>query len=129
MERLLDERDFRFLASQPGLSPQMGRRFRAQRRCIFRVYLRNLRNDFGRMSLAVSGLMVHAAEDRGDLAAALIGQRTFFMLGMLAIEARLLLHAVGVGTIDVSGMVESFETIQLQIRLLVPAQTALAISN
>jgi hypothetical protein len=118
MERLLHESDFRFLATQPGFSPQMGRRFRAQRRRIFRGYLRNLRKDFGRMSLALHALIVHAAEDRGDLAAAVTRQRLLFMLGMLAIEARLLLHAVGVRMVDVGDMVESFETMQVQIRLL-----------
>ena len=128
MERLLSESDFRFLATQPGYSPQMGRRFRAQCRRIFRGYLRNLRKDFGRMSLAIQALIVHAAEDRGDLAAALMRQRLMFMLGMFAIEARLLLHAVGVGAVDVGDMVESFETMQVQIRLLlVPAQAARAI--
>ncbi len=123
MERLLHESDFRFLATQPGFSPQMGRRFRR----IFRGYLRNLRKDFGRMSLALRALIVHAAEDRGDLAAALMRQRLLFMLGMLAIEARLLLHAVGVRMVDVGDMVESFETMQVQIRLLLaPAQAARA---
>jgi hypothetical protein len=123
MERLLDESDFRFLATQPGFSPQMGRRFRAQRRRVFRGYLRHLRKDFRRISLALQALIVHAAEDRGDLAAALMRQRLMFMLSMLAIEARLLLHAVGVGAVDVGDMVESFETMQAQIRLLlVPAQ-------
>ena len=32
MERLLREDDFRFLASQPGYTPQLGRRLRAERR-------------------------------------------------------------------------------------------------
>lgn len=128
MERLLNEGDFRFLATQPGFSPQMGRRFRAQRRRIFRSYLRNLRMDFGRMSVAVQALILHAAEDRGDLAAALMRQRLMFTLGMLAIEARLLLHAVGVAAVDVGDMVESFETMQAQIRLLmIPAQSAQAL--
>ena len=128
MERLLNDSDFRFLATQPGFSPQLGRRFRTQRRRIFRSYLRNLRKDFGAMSLAVQALILHAGEDRGDLAAALMRQRLVFMLGMLAIEARLLLHAFGVGAVDVGDMVESFEAMQAQIRLLmVPAQAAQAL--
>src|SRR5438105_538368 len=49
MERLLQEDDFRFLANQPGFSPQLGRRFRTERRRIFRGYLRNLRKDFARI--------------------------------------------------------------------------------
>src|SRR6266550_5377783 len=38
MMRLLQEKDFRFLAAQPGFSPQLSRRFRAARRQIFRGY-------------------------------------------------------------------------------------------
>ena len=77
------------------------------------------------MSLAVQALILHSGEDRGDLAVALMRQRLVFMLGMLAIEARLLLHAVGVGAVDVADMVESFQAMQAQIRvLLVPAQAA-----
>ena len=65
MERLLQEGDFRFLAAQPGFSPRLGRRFRTERRRIFRGYLRNLRMDFARLSLALRVLIVHSVEDRG----------------------------------------------------------------
>jgi hypothetical protein len=126
MERLLREDDFRFLAGQPGFSPKMGRRFRAGRRRVFRSYLRHLRKDFQRMSLAAQALIIHAAEDRRDLAATLIRVRLLFAVGMLAIETRLLLHTVGVGTVEVSGLVESFETMQGEIRLLLATPQAAA---
>jgi len=129
MERLLRADDFRFLAAQPGYSSKMGNRFRAQRRQIFRAYLKSLKRDFTRLSLTFQTLIVHSAEDRGDLAAGLIRQRMMFAFGMLAIEGRLVLHAAGVNsvTIDVSGMVESLETMQDQMRaLLAPPQGAMA---
>jgi hypothetical protein len=75
MERLLQEEDFRFLSSQPGFSPRLGRRFRTERRRIFRGYLRNLSKDFSRVSLACQMLVVHAADDRGDLAKSLMRLR------------------------------------------------------
>ena len=125
MERLLLEDDFRFLASQPGFSPQLGRRLRADRRRIFRGYLRNLKRDFSRVSLALQTLILHSVEDQGDLAASLTRQRLMFAVGMLAVEGRLLLHAAGVGKVDVRGLIESLETMQGQIRLLLaPPQTA-----
>jgi hypothetical protein len=127
MERLLQEQDFRFLASQPGFSPQLGRRFRTERRRIFRGYLRNLRKDFGRVSLAFRILIVHSVEDRGDLAQSLMRLRVMFVLGMLAVEGRLLLHAAGLGTVNVRGLVESLETMQAQMRMmLVPPQATAA---
>jgi hypothetical protein len=127
MERLLQEQDFRFLATQPGFSPQLGRRFRTERRRIFRGYLRNLKKDFGRVSLAFRILIVHSVEDRGDLAASLVRLRLMFAVGMLAVEGRLLLHAAGLGTVDVSGLVASLETMQGQMRLmLTPSQAVTA---
>ena len=127
MERLLQEEDFRFLSSQPGFSARLGRRFRTERRRIFRAYLRSLSMDFGRVSKACQMLVIHAAEDRGDLAKGIVRQRLLFALGILAVEGRLMLHAAGVGTVDVSGLVESLETMQAQIQmLLTPPQAAMA---
>jgi hypothetical protein len=127
MERLLQEEDFRFLSSQPGFSARLGRRFRSQRRRVFRAYLRSLSMDFGRVSKACQILVIHAAEDRGDLAKGIIRQRVLFALGLVAVEGRLLLHAAGVGTVDVRGLVESLETMQAQIQiLLTPPEVAMA---
>lgn len=125
MQRLLQEDDFRFLAAQRGFTPGLGRRLRTERRRIFRGYLRNLSRDFGKVSAACQMLVVHSAEDRADLAAGLMRQRFLFGLGMLAVEGRLLLHAAGVGTVDVRGLVASLETMQSQIHiLLTPPQAA-----
>jgi hypothetical protein len=127
MERLLQEEDFRFLSSQPGFSARLGRRFRTERRRIFRSYLRSLSMDFGRVAQACQILVIHAAEDRGDLAKGIIRQRFLFALGILAVEGRLLLHAAGVGTVDVHGLVESLEAMQAQIQmLLTPPQAAMS---
>jgi hypothetical protein len=127
MERLLLEEDFRFLSSQPGFSARLGRRFRRERRRVFRAYLRSLSMDFGQVSKACQMLVIHAAEDRGDLAKGIIRQRLLFTLGIFAVEGRLLLHAAGVGTVDVHGLVESLETMQAQIQvLLTPPQAAMA---
>jgi len=128
MERLLQEEDFRFLAAQDGFSPQLGSRLRTERRQIFRGYLRHLRNDFGKISRALQVLILHSAEDRGDLAEAVIRQRVLFGLGMLAVEGRLLLHAAGVGTVDVQGLLGSLETMQTQMRLLLTPPATAAVS-
>ena len=75
------------------------------------------------MSLAFQLLIVHSAEDRGDLASMLIRQRFLFALGMLAVEGRLLLHAAGMGTVEVSGLIRSLEEMQFQMRqLLTPPE-------
>jgi hypothetical protein len=71
-------------------------------------------------------LVIHAAEDRQDLAAAVIRQRLMFGLGVVAVEGRLVLYTLGLGTVDVRNLVESLETMQGQIRvLLTPPETAM----
>jgi hypothetical protein len=126
MERLLQEKDFLFLASQPGFSPELGRRFRRERRRVFRGYLRSLKKDFARLASALQTLIVHSVEDRGDLQSALLRQRFQFALGLLAVEGRLLLHAAGVGTVEIGGMVQALETMQDQMRLLLNPPQAVA---
>ena len=50
MNRLLDNRDIRFLREQQGFRPEMEKRLRAQRVLVFREYLRLLEADFHRLS-------------------------------------------------------------------------------
>jgi len=127
MMRLLQEKDFRFLAAQPGFSPQLSRRFRAARRQIFRGYLRILRRDFSRAASVCWILMVRSTEDRQDLAKILIRQLLMFSFALFAVEGRLLLHLAGVGTVDVRALLDSLETMQSQVRLaLAPPRVATA---
>ena len=114
MERLLQKEDFQFLEGQPGYSAGLGRRFRTERRRVFRGYLKCLKSDFGRVSLTFQTLIVHAAEDRGDLAAGLVRQRLMFSMAMLAVQGRLLCRAgpLNTATADGSGAVESSPTTQ-----------------
>ena len=129
MARLLREEEFQFLAAQDGYSPELGRRFRTQRRRVFRGYLRSLKKDFAIVTTALQTLIVHSAEDRGDLAAAVVRQRLTFAAAVLAVEGRLLLHAAGIGAvqIDVRGLVDSLEAMQSQMRmLLAPPEASMA---
>src|SRR6266496_5320842 len=53
MVRLLDSADIDFLRAQPGFTPKMETKLRAQRCRIFRGYLECLDNDFKRVCLAL----------------------------------------------------------------------------
>jgi len=126
MERLLNEEDFRFLASQPGIDKKMLRRMRAERRKIFRGYLACLSRDFSLVGAALRLMVMYSAQDRGDLAGILYKQQALFALGMLAVQWRLLLHACGLGSVDVRGLVHAMESMRLELRQLIPAETAAA---
>lgn len=123
MARLLSESEFDYLASQPGYTEEIGKRFRADRRRIFRGYLRSIRRDFSRLYLAAKLVALYSQVDRPELAAALLRRRMEFAYAIMMIEVRLALHRFGLATVDVSGLVEAIERLQAEVRqLVVPAQ-------
>jgi hypothetical protein len=127
MERLFSDEDYRFLAAQPGYSPQITKRLKAERRRIFRHYLRCLGRDFKRLHTAARFLLLHSPQDRPDLATALFRQRMVFRYAMLMVHCRLVLQPLGIGTVDVSGLVQALEGVGNQFRqLAAAAQQSLA---
>jgi hypothetical protein len=126
MLRLLDEADYKFLASQPGYSKKYIDRLRAERRAIFRAYLRNLVRDFHRLHMAARMVLVFAPHDRPDLAMTLMRQRFLFTFAIMAIECRLLLHAVGIGTVDVRTLLQALDNMRINVGDLSAVQSSAA---
>jgi hypothetical protein len=118
MERLFVEEDYDFLASQPGFHPRISRKLKAERRRVFRHYLRCIRRDFDRLSAAAKMVLVHAAQDRPDLATALMKQRLVFNYAMAMVQFRLALQTLGIGTVDVRRLVSSLEAMRSELRQL-----------
>jgi hypothetical protein len=124
MLRLLDGEDLRFLQSQPGFTPRMVSRLRAQRCQIFRGYLRCLSSDFGRVCGAVKLLMLQSRRDRPDLAVVLLRSQFSFATAMLLVYGRLGLYRLGICGVDVSDLVRTFDLMRVELRQLVPAHMA-----
>jgi hypothetical protein len=120
MIRLLDGEDLEFLRSQPGFTPKMEAKLRTQRCQIFRGYLRCLNADFGRVCAALKILMLQSRNDRPDLAAALMRYQATFVLAMCMVQCRLVLYRWGVCAVDVTGLVDVFDKMRLELRTLVP---------
>ena len=121
MERLLAEEDYRFLESQPAINRATVRRFRAERRAIFRQYLRCLSEDFDRLCGTVQALTLASGEDRPDLAVALAKSRLSFACARLAVQMRLICHWMGFGGVEIRGLVDSLEATWSELQHLVPA--------
>jgi len=109
MERLLLAEDEEFLRRQPGFEPSMLRSLRSERRRVFRSYLRLMAQDFRRLHRSVRILLRDAPEDQPELAGAAFRQALLFRWGMLSVHARLTLHAAGLGTVPVTGLIQSLE--------------------
>ena len=124
MERLLDPAEEAFLAARADAG--MVRRFRAQRRRIFRRYLQSLDRDFGKICAAIRMVLAHSQQDRPELAMALVKQEAVFALALLAVRGRLLLHAAGIGTVDVRGLVTTMDAMRRELSQLVPVSVGAA---
>lgn len=118
MERLFAPEDYEFLAAQPGFTPALARKLRAERRRIFRRYLRCLSRDFDRFYKATKLLLLTAEQDRSELALALFRQRLSFRLALAGVHAQLALQTLGLGTVRVHGLVHALETVRQQMQTL-----------
>jgi len=116
MLRLLSDTDLDFAAENPILRSKV----RAQRREIFRDYLRCLTKDYARLLFGLRGLMVEAAADRPDLAKALAKNRMMFAWALCRIEFHLQLHALGVGKVDVTGLVGALDALRGVVNVMTP---------
>jgi hypothetical protein len=126
MLRMLDGRDIEFLRSQPGYTPAIAKKLRAQRTQIFRSYLRSLETDFGRVCSAIKVVMLQSEYDRPDLAKALLRQQVTFACAMLSVRARLCLYSMGVSGVEVSSLVGIFDSMQLELLNMFPAAQPIA---
>ena len=124
MVRLLDLEDSQFLQSQPGYTPEMANRLRARRSQMFLGYLRCLDADFQRVSMAIRILMAQSGRDRPDLARLLVQQRILFAWGMASAHLRLLLYRWGYCAVDATNLVQTFDSMRRELRLLLPAVAA-----
>jgi hypothetical protein len=59
-----------------------------------------------------------APQDRPDLARNILKQRLMFSWALWGVEVRLALQTVGLGTVDVRGLVGAMESMREQLRYL-----------
>jgi hypothetical protein len=120
MLRLLSDDDLNFVSANANLRKTL----RTRRRELFRAYLRCLTRDYAHLLAGVRYAMVQSGLDRPDLARALAKNRTLFVLAIYKVEFRLALHAVGMGKVEISGLVEAIESLRSQVSVLSAAPMA-----
>ena len=120
MKRLLDNRDYRFLASQLGYEPFIARRLRRQRIGIFQAYLGGMIGDFQRLLNTARYIMFCSPGDRSAFALALWRFRLRFYASVVAVEGRVLLHIFGAGRVDARGLLGNLERMHSYTRQLIP---------
>ena len=113
MHRILADEDITYLR-KGGFTPRMIRRAKAIRRNIFRQYLRSFVKDYSRLLSGIRTLILLSDVDRPDLAATLAKSQFFFAVGLARVEMHLALHTLGIGKVDVSGLIGVLDTLRKQ---------------
>jgi hypothetical protein len=114
MARLLSEDDLSFLEAQPGYQPEMGMKFRRERRRIFRLYLEELARDFHRLHAHARVVVASLPAEHSALVGVLIRGKFRFWYEMAALEMRLTLSWAGV-SVDARALVEVLGAMQAQL--------------
>jgi hypothetical protein len=121
LHRLLDPADFDYLRRR-GISERRIQKLRAERRKIYRLCLRSLAQDFGRLHSILRLLLMDSRLDRPDLVAELARQQIIFRRNLLLAQFRLLLHCCGFRIVPCIDLVKPLEILQSQLQMLaVPA--------
>ncbi len=123
MLRLLSQEDLRVLRARPGCTRQMVTRFRRQRCQMFQMYLRQLDGDFKRLSMALKIVMVQSKDDRPDLALVLLQNQMTFACEMMMAWSQSVCYRYGVGAPNVTGLLKLIDSMRLELRTLVPADS------
>ncbi len=115
MAGLLADDDLVFLQAQPGYHAAMGARWRRERRRLFRVYLRELKNDFRRLHAQARELVAQSGAESAGLVDVLMRQQIMFLRATTALEFRLTLQAMGIGKVDVAPFMQLIETMRVDL--------------
>jgi len=115
MLRLLSLEETELIAD-PGLR----KKHRAQRCRIFRGYLRDLTEDYGKLLAGLRLIMTQSGSDRPDLARALARNKVIFTVALCRIDFRVRLYALGIGKaesvkLDVLGLVDALNILRGQL--------------
>jgi hypothetical protein len=115
MKRILSEEDLEFLKCLRGVQPKSIRKLRAQREQIFKTYLRELVADFRELHREARALVASAPEEYADLVEVVMRQQVRFWMTLAGVEFRLGLRAMGIGSVDVSGLLAAVDALQARM--------------
>jgi hypothetical protein len=116
IQRLFDEKDFEFLAAQPGYRPDIARRLRAQRREVLAGYLQLLIRDFNQLHTIAKWMLVYSPQDQPDFGKDLLWQQITFYCAVTAVRCRLALMSLGWTAPDVRKLIQPIEIMHLQLQ-------------
>ncbi len=124
MRHMLDPVELERARALERISPEQWKEFRTQRIQAFRTYLNDLKVDFRRLEFKLRYMALAGTAEHADLVIRLNKLKAQFGLGMLLLEFRLLAFQFGVGSIEISALLDGIHQLE---RALEP-QHALAVA-
>ncbi len=116
MRRLLSGTDDAFLQRQNLGANGSIRKFRAERRQLFRLYLQDLQADFRRLSFGAKQAILHATEDQSDHVETLLRLEWQFRKSIWRAHCQLFIHACGWQPADISGLIDVVQHFEFSLR-------------
>ena len=116
MRRLLSSEEEEFWMQSTDGSPIRREQFRAERRRLFREYLRLISSDFGRLSQGVRLAVVHASEDQSSEISQLLGLEWTMRKLLWKAELRLMFHWLGVQPVDATQLINALQGFEFSLR-------------
>jgi hypothetical protein len=123
MEGLLDDRDFDFLSRQSGFDLSLYRKLRRERLSIFHQYLKRLVLDFNRLHFSARILLAHMPQDQSEAFSSLMMIKLRFSALVLRTQASYLLCLFGLRTLEVRGLLQNLEEMNVQFLMLSAEQS------
>lgn len=116
MRRLLSGTDEAFLQRQTLGGKGSIKKYRAERRELFRLYLQDLQADFNRLSLGAKHAILNATEDQSHNVEALVRLEWQFRKSIWLAHCNLIIHACGWQPSDVSGLIDVLQHFEFSLR-------------
>lgn len=116
MRRLLSSEEEEFWMQSTDGSPARREQFRAERRRLFREYLRLISSDFSRLSQGVRLAVVHASEDRSSEISQLLKLEWALRKLLWQAELRLAFHWLGVQPVDATQLINALQGFEFSLR-------------
>ncbi len=86
-----------------------------RRRQLFRLYLRELKNDFRRLHAQAREIVAQSGAESAGLVEVLMKQQMIFLRATTELEFRLALQAMGIGKVDVAPFMQLIEAMRLDL--------------
>jgi hypothetical protein len=123
LTRLLDNRDLSFLMAQPGCDRRILSEFRRRRLAAANGYLNDMTADF-RQLLAIGQVLLATGSGSSQLREELFRQRIRFTSAMVRVRFQFALARLGLGHVDSSVLVDTFDALAGAVRVQMPAASA-----